>query len=148
MLLGAAKTWTETCESEGMPKQQSKRQVKRQEGGKPVMGRGGRGAPADPAYLPLQHQLFAEQHGLVAERLRHLRPYGRIPGTAWTFDTCGRQGPKNRVSAVVAVANHGRGGGRGRYEKFEHYPAFRNSKDHSRAPACVRGDKKVRAKIV
>lgn len=73
----------------------------------------GHGAPADLAYLPLQHQLFGEQHGLVAEGLRHLHPYGRIPGTAWTFDTCGRHGPKNGVSGAAAAgaANHGRGGG-------------------------------------
>lgn len=39
------------------------------------------------AYLSLQNQLFGEQHGLVAEGLGHLHPSGRIPGTAWTFDT-------------------------------------------------------------
>lgn len=39
------------------------------------------------AYLPLHHQLFGEQHGLVAEGLSHLHPSGRVSGTAWTFDT-------------------------------------------------------------
>lgn len=40
-----------------------------------------------PAYLPLQHQLFGEQHGLVTEGFSHLHPSGHIPGTAWTFNT-------------------------------------------------------------
>lgn len=60
------------------------------------------------AYLPLQHQLFGEQHGLFAERFCHLHPSGRIPRTAWTFDTCGQQRHK---SAVSAAANHDSDGG-------------------------------------
>lgn len=39
------------------------------------------------AYLPLQHQLFGEQHGLVTEGFSHLHPSRHIPGTAWTFNT-------------------------------------------------------------
>lgn len=39
------------------------------------------------AYLPLQHQLFGEQHGLVTKGFSHLHASGRIPGTAWTFNT-------------------------------------------------------------
>lgn len=83
----------------------------------------------DPAYLPLQHQLFGEQHGLVAERFRHLHSYRRIPGTARTFDTCGRQGRKSAVSAVAA--NRDRGGG--------------VKSSNSRAPACVRRRQKGRS---
>lgn len=39
------------------------------------------------AYLPLQHQLFGEQHGLVTKGFSHLHASRRIPGTAWTFNT-------------------------------------------------------------
>lgn len=67
--------------------------------------------PRRPAYLPLQHQLFGEQHGLVTERFRHLHSSGRIPGTAWTFDTCGRHRRKSKVSTAAAAANHDSGRG-------------------------------------
>lgn len=46
-----------------------------------------RNKTSSTAYLPLHHQLFGEQHGLVAEGLSHLHPSGRVSGTAWTFDT-------------------------------------------------------------
>lgn len=108
MWLGAAKTWTEKCENERMPEQQSNRCGKRKENGVELM-RWRPDRPRRPAYLPLQHQLFGEQHGLVAERFRHLHSSGHIPGTAWTFDTCGRQAGGRGVS--VAAANHGGGGG-------------------------------------
>lgn len=39
------------------------------------------------AYLPLQHQLFGEQHGLITEGFDHLHAPRHIPGTAWTFNT-------------------------------------------------------------
>lgn len=39
------------------------------------------------AYLPLQHQLFGEQYGLITEGFSHLHAPRRIPGTAWTFNT-------------------------------------------------------------
>lgn len=87
---------------------QKRKLTARKKGKKMANGSGGgsesdgRGAPVDPAYLPLQHQLFGEQHGLVAERLRHLHSSRRVPGTAWTFDTCGRQGRKGGVSAAAA----------------------------------------------
>lgn len=92
---------------------QNRKVTARKKGKKMANGRGGGGGgvkvtagvpPPTLAYLPLQHQLFGEQHGLVAERLRHLHSSRRVPGTAWTFDTCGRQGRKGGVSAVAAAA--------------------------------------------
>lgn len=59
------------------------------------MGKGNKTLPGNETeatmtccpYLPLQHQLFGEQHGLVTEWFSHLHPSGHIPGTAWAFNT-------------------------------------------------------------
>lgn len=67
--------------------------------------------PHRAAYLPLQHQLFGEQHGLVAERLRHLHPRGRVPGTAWTLDTCGTHTHTQDAKVRRAITTQQGGGG-------------------------------------
>lgn len=64
-----------------------------------------RNKTSSTAYLPLHHQLFGEQHGLVAEGLSHLHPSGHVSGTAWTFDTWPRT-TQVRVLNVGARANH------------------------------------------
>lgn len=99
-----------SVKSERMPRQESTRRGKRQEKRVRLMRRGP-GRPRRPPYLSLQHQLFGEPRGLVAEGFRHLHSAGRIPGTAWTFDTCGRQRRQSEVSTAAAPANHDSGGG-------------------------------------
>lgn len=97
--------------------------------------------PPRPAYLPLQHQLFGEQHGLVAERLCHQHSSVRIPGAAWTFDTCGRQSGE---SEVRAAANHPGSSGPGKAPALSGFQKLKRSFTDT----CGHRSKKVRAKVV
>lgn len=80
---------TETCQKKKQKKQRMKR----------------RNITSNTAYLPLHHQLFGEQHGLVAEGLSHLHPSGCVSGTAWTFDTWPRT-TQVRALNVGTRVNH------------------------------------------